>query len=257
LESLKKFNKISEKMDFRDAKANFFNAARYGMATQFVWENKLIPSHQLILDELLPMAYKGLYSAGVSPKDAEYYLKIIENRINSHTGSEWMVKSYRNLLKSKRSFEALQIIALNMYIKQQKNYPVSSWSLLNTTSPTLFKDKRKVYHRMNKDIFSVGEKDSIELVLHIMQWKKIHHMPVINDKKELIGLLSWTDVKNYLSNNEKLQQAVGSIMIKELITITQFESLEHARNLMTENKINSLPVIQDKRLIGIITSLDF
>ena len=29
-------------LNFKDAKANFFSAARYGMATQFVWDNKYV-----------------------------------------------------------------------------------------------------------------------------------------------------------------------------------------------------------------------
>ena len=77
-------------------------------------------SFQLILEELLPMAYKGLNKAGVSPKDAEYYLKIIQNRITSNNGSQWATKSYRNLLKTKKRFEAIQVLTSKMYTKQQK-----------------------------------------------------------------------------------------------------------------------------------------
>ncbi len=95
----KQYDNIHEKMDFRDAKANFFNAARYGMSTQFYWNGKIVPSHTLILDELLPMAYRGLYSVGISPKDAEFYLTIIENRVKSKTGARWMTDSFRNILK--------------------------------------------------------------------------------------------------------------------------------------------------------------
>jgi len=97
----KRYNNIHKKMDFRDIKSNFFNAARYGMATQFVFGGKLISSRDLILDELLPMAYRGLYSMRVSPKDAEYYLGIIKKRVNSNNGSQWMQKRYRDLLKTK------------------------------------------------------------------------------------------------------------------------------------------------------------
>ncbi len=79
-----KYKKIHEMMDFKEVKLNFFKAARYGMNTQFFWDGELISSHNLILNELLPMAFSGLLNSGVSEKDAQYYLGIIENRVKSN-----------------------------------------------------------------------------------------------------------------------------------------------------------------------------
>lgn len=251
----KAYDDIHLKMDFKDAKANFFNAARYGMATQFFWNNKYVPSHQLILEELLPMAYRGLYKMGVSPKDVEHYLTIIENRVNSYTGSQWMKISFRRLLNSMKTYEALQTLTAYMHEKQMKDFPVSTWNLLGDQTPPQFKDKRKVKHVMSTRIFSVDEKDSVELVMKMMQWKKIHHMPVINNERDLVGLLSWEDIKK-MNDPKKLQNAVNDIMVKELITIDQFEDLKIAEKLMVENNINCLPVVHGKRLVGILTSKD-
>ena len=95
----KKYNNIDKKWDFKDVKTNFFNAARYGMAAQMYWDGKYVSCKDLILDELLPMAYTGMYRYGISPKDAEYYLTIIKNRVKGLNGSEWTIRSYRHLLK--------------------------------------------------------------------------------------------------------------------------------------------------------------
>ena len=54
----------------------------------------------------------------------------------------------------------------------------------NSTAELPF--KKRVKHVMSTDIFSVDENDSLDLVINIMQWKKFHHMPVINAKKELV-----------------------------------------------------------------------
>ncbi len=252
----KKHINISEKMDFKDAKSNFFNAARYGMATQFIWNNRLIPSHELILNEFLPMAYRGLYSAGISPKDVEHYLGIIENRVKTRTGSQWITASYRKLLKTKKSFEAAQALTSLMYVKQEKNYPVSSWSLVNDSARSPIKNNQTIKHKMSTDIFSVSKYDSLELVAKIMKWKKIRHMPVINNEKELIGLLSQSDIDSYLETNDKLSESVEKIMVKKPIIIGQFESLEQAKALMQHNNIDCLPVEYHGRLIGILTSKD-
>jgi len=251
----KKYDSIHEKMDFKDAKSNFFNAARYGMSTQFRWNNSYIPASKLILDELLPMAFRGLYSLGILPKDAEHYLTIIENRIHSHNGSEWMVKSYRHLLKTQRPYEALQNLTAFLYEKQEKDYPVCTWNSNLGSEIELFKDKLSVKHIMNTGIFSVDEKDSLELVIKIMKWKDIHHMPVINEDRKLVGLLTWTDVQSFVSEDQK-NHSVKSMMTKDLITVSQYESIENAKQLMEDNEINCLPVVKEDRLIGIVTATD-
>lgn len=247
---------IHTKMDFKDAKSNFFSAARYGMGTQFFWNNTYIPASQLLLDELLPMAFKGLYSMGVSPKDAEHYLSIIENRIRSNNGAEWMIKSYRSLLQGQKPYKALQNLTAFMYDKQKHDYPVCTWNTTLSTSNALFEDRQTVKHVMNTDIFSVDENDSLELVISIMRWKNIHHMPIINTNRELTGLLTWTDVKAYKDNKIRLKGAVKEAMKKEVFTITQHESIERAQDIMKEKQINCLPVIKNNCLIGIVTSND-
>ncbi len=254
----KKFDNIHKKMDFRDVKSNFFNAARYGMATQFIWRGKHISSHDLILDELLPMAYGGLYSAGISPKDAEYYLGVIKKRVNSNNGSQWMRKRYRDLLKTKTPFEASQILTSNIYKKQIKDYPVSSWSLTNQNLDILTDEQKKVRHKMSKDTFTVDIKDSVELVLNIMNWKNIHHVPVINKKKKLVGLLTWRDIKEHENDKEMIVSSVKSLMINkgDIITITQDKSLNEAEKLMKEHNIHGIPVVKKGKLIGIITAKD-
>ncbi|WP_298893681.1 CBS domain-containing protein [uncultured Psychroserpens sp.] len=247
---------IHDTMDFKDVKSNFFAAARYGMATQFNWKGKIICSQDLILNELLPMAYRGLYKMGISPEDAENYLTVIVNRVKIHNGSQWLIKSYRNLLKSKKRSEALQVLTANMYLKQEHDYPVATWEVLDQEAHTTFDIDKKVVHVMTSDLFSVDKKDSLELVSHIMKWKNIHHMPVINRKKDLVGLLSWTDIKNHISEIEDSTKCVQNFMKTELITITKETSIKDAKQLMDSNNISCLPVVKGHKLVGILTSND-
>jgi CBS domain-containing protein len=253
----KTYNNIHEKWDFKNVKTNFFNAARYGMNTQFYWNGVSVPSHKLILEELIPMAYKGLYKMGVAPKDVEYYLKVIENRVKGNNGAEWMTKSYRNLLRTKKRFEALQTLTAKIYDKQQKGFPVSTWNTLKTSTSSAFIENPMVKHFMSSDIFSIDENDSIDLVVSIMKWKKFHHMPVINAEKELVGLLSWADVITYFNELGKHQDSITDLMQKNVITIDQQASIFEAKELMKKHNIHSLPVVMNNRLIGIITSNDF
>ncbi|WP_298492707.1 CBS domain-containing protein [uncultured Algibacter sp.] len=253
----KTFKNIHKQWDFKDVKANFFNAARYGMATQFYWNGKYISSHDLILNELLPMAYKGLYSVGIIPKDVEYYLKIIKDRVIGINGSEWLVRNYRGLLKSHKRYEAMQILTTNMYIKQEQGYPVSVWDMLHYTNKKNLKGQYVIKHIMSSDIFSVDKKDSIDLVLHIMKWKNIHHMPVINHDQKILGIISWKDVEAYLNQPKGKENNVALLMKTDLITVEEYTPIETAKKLMESHAIGCLPVVKNNKLIGLVTLNDF
>jgi CBS domain-containing protein/gamma-glutamyl:cysteine ligase YbdK (ATP-grasp superfamily) len=253
----KAYKNIHKKIDFKDVKTNFFSAARYGMSTQFYWNGTYVSSHNLILNELLPMAYNGLEKAGVSRKDTKHYLTIIKDRVESNNnGSQWMTKSYRNLLKTKKKFEASQILTSEMYKKQESNEPISTWSVINHKAQLPFCEKRIVKHVMSTDIFSIDENDSVALVLQMMQWKNFHHMPVINNNKELIGLITQSDLTDYLTSHQNHFNTVTDIMKKRIITISQYKSLVEAKKIMNKYNINCLPVVKEDKLIGMITSND-
>lgn len=97
--------------------------------------------------------------------------------------------------------------------------------------------------------------------------KRINHLLVVDDKDELLGMVSDRDVKqnwassattlsvhelNYLLN----KLTVGMIMSKKIITITPSTTIERAALIMQQNRINALPVVDENKLVGIITSTD-
>jgi CBS domain-containing protein len=248
------YKEIHKKMDFKDIQNNFLKACRTGMESQFTWNNKLVTAKELILNELLPLAKQGLLNSDISKEDVELYLGIIEKRVNSHTGSQWMVSNYRNLQKSKTSFEALQNITAFMSEHQLTDTTVDAWPDIKPTVSSNQHKSRIVKHNMNTKILLVHQNDSLELVAHIMKWKKIHHLPVVNNKKELKGLLTWTDLIKL--GDKELHVRVKDVMTKKLITISQEASLEKAKKLMVSNKINCLPVLKKKELLGILTTND-
>jgi len=67
---------------------------------------------------------------------------------------------------------------------------------------------------------------------------------VINNKKELTGLITWTDLIKL--GNLDLRFTVKEAMQTELITISQEKSLDKAKQIMQEHQINCLPVVHKK-----------
>ena len=81
-------------------------------------------------------------------------------------------------------------------------------------------------------------------------------MPVINKDRELLGLISWTDVKAYLETSKKQKASVQKIMKTNIITINEYATLEEAKKIMDKNGIGSLAVVNQNKLVGLITYND-
>ncbi len=252
----KQLENIHDKMDFKDAKGNFYNAARYGTAAQFYWDGALIPCKELLLDHLLPMAYRGLYSMNISPKDAEKYLAVIENRIKNQNGARWTIQSLRKLKKEHKTSDALRILTASMYEHEQKGYTIDAWQLAHGNEYAPEEGQKQLRHYMNTRIVTAQENDSADLVLKMMEWRNIHHVPIMDNHFNLVGLLTWQDVKKYLNNPKELKKSVKSIMRTALITATADHTLLEAKELMQQHKINCVPVIKGKKLVGILTTND-
>jgi len=121
---------------------------------------------------------------------------------------------------------------------------------------------------MTTDVITIDEDASIMKASIIMKEKKVRCLPVVNKKGELVGIVSDRDLKdaapskattldvyelNYLLSSIKIKD----LMITNLAYVRPDETVEFAAILMLENKISSLPVINDKgRLIGIVTQTD-
>jgi acetoin utilization protein AcuB len=120
---------------------------------------------------------------------------------------------------------------------------------------------------MHTHLVTVSPDTSLRKAREIIEEKRINHLLVVNKSQDLIGIVSDRDVRqswaspattlsvhelNYLLT----QLTVEHIMVKKIITISPGTTIERAANIMQQNRINALPVIEAKKLVGIITSTD-
>ena len=249
-------DEITSQWHYKDVKNNFYAAARYGLSSQMFWNNKFVAVDDLILNELIPLAYKGLIKNHVDIDEADFYLGIIEKRIRYNTGSSWTVKSFRNLLKRHKAYKASQLLTAFMFEKQRKDYPVGRWTILDINQSKDFEIPDEIKNHMSFSVFTADLTDSLQFAHEIMLWKNIHHLPIIDSEQHLIGLLSWSDIEQ-LDKGELCKSSIEDFMVRNPITICEYDSLEKARTLMQENNFHSLPVMRANKLVGIITSKDF
>jgi CBS domain-containing protein len=258
------YGAVEKLMTFSDAKDNFFAAARHGLKAQFTWTG----GHDrtattLILEHLLPLAREGLKQSGVDAEDRDRYLDVIAERVErDQTGALWSLRSLVAMGEYGTRELRYRALAEAMLEGQQSGAPVSRWEF---AKPDARNDWRGTYQTvaqlMATDVFTVRPDDLVDLAASVMNWRHIRHVPVEDDDGRLVGLISHRDLlrllaEGLLTHTEKAV-TVKEIMKRELVTVAPGTRTLEALAIMRDRKVGCLPVIEDGRLVGIITAYDF
>ena len=248
--------KFWQDQNFRVAKNNFIKSARTGLNTVFQWFDKNIAAKDLILNELLPMAQKGLEDSGVDSADIDKYLSIIRDRVTcERTGADWMVINYRALSKRYGESLAQNELVKNMIDYQKKNIPVHEWKCMTDNSYLINHPTTKVEQIMSRDIHTIQEDDSVEMFGAMLDWNDIHHLPVENAQGDLVGLIT-DGMFERLEDRVKDHKFAHEIMMKNIETVNGNDPVTKAVEIMKEKKISGLPVVYGSKLVGILTQID-
>ena len=258
----KEFGDVRDILPFDDAKNNFFGAARFGINSQMVWiGKKTYRAKRLILDELLPRAQDGLDEAGIDPADSKRLLGIIEDRAKAErTGAKWVLESLTGMDQQCKQNVRMRTLVAEMQSNEKDNIPVHEWKLAKVTKETDWIDNyRTIEQFMSTDLFTVRPEDVIDLAASLMNWKHIRHVPVEDDRGNLVGVISHRDLLDLVANNKSdgEQIVVREVMRRNLTTVPPETQTIDALKLMREKDIGCLPVVREGKLIGIVTTHDF
>ena len=108
---------------------------------------------------------------------------------------------------------------------------------------------------MVKDVFTVHETMQLDEVAKLMLDNGIGSVPVMCDDK-MVGIVSKADFVTLAVGIAFDKITVKEIMSKELIVASPTERLVHARRLMIEKGVGRLPIVEDEKLEGMLTSKD-
>jgi CBS domain-containing protein len=122
--------------------------------------------------------------------------------------------------------------------------------------------QQRVADLMTTPVRSVRLNTPLREVVSLMQNLRVRHMPVVDDRNRLRGLITHRDVISahylLLPANGEGERNAGQLMTRELDTVERQLCLHCAAVMMFERKRGCLPVIDSGgRLIGILTEADF
>ncbi len=260
---LEEYGSISDVMEFDHAKRNFLAAARSGLDAQFTWINgKTFTAGNLITQHLLPKAREGLRHRGVDTEDISRYLDVIEERVDrTQTGSQWVVDSLIGMGNDGTSDLRVRKVTSAMLDNQRGGNPVHTWAHAQLDAEKRDRNWRSSYQTvgqiMSTDLFTVQPNDIVDLAASMMDWSRTRHIPVEDENGLLLGLLSHRSLLRLVARggtNDMVE--VGTVMRTEMVTVTPDVRTTDAIHMMREKQVSCLPVVEDGKLLGMVTERD-
>lgn len=121
---------------------------------------------------------------------------------------------------------------------------------------------------MNRDVVCVDMDTPLGHAIDLCSDKRIRHLPVLDEQKCLVGLVTDRDLRYYISprlgtisekrsDRESLHRPLHLIMVRAVVTVSVDATLADAAALMLANRVGCLPVVDDSHhVVGILTTTD-
>jgi CBS domain-containing protein/gamma-glutamylcysteine synthetase len=251
---------VTRKIDFDQAGANFYTAAREGLGAHFVWlDGGDVSARNLVLDRLLPIAEAGLYRQGIVRDDVRKYLTVIEARVKSgRTGARWQFSSWNSLRDRASAGERSNALVAATIERQVTGRPVAEWERARLDEADSQRHNyMRVEQYMTTDLFTVQLQDPVEIVAKLMLWERVRQVPVEDKDHQLLGIITYRAVLRHLTSANPGHAAVADLMKKDVVTVGPQTPTIDALRLMRRKRIGCLPVVHDGHLVGIVTEEDF
>ena len=124
----------------------------------------------------------------------------------------------------------------------------------------------KVRDIMVTELVTLQVAEQLSLASDIMNLARIRHLPIVEGER-LVGIISQRDLfraslasvmgYDYAATRDHLKTvSIKEAMVSEVITIEPETGIQEAGRVMLDKKIGCLPVVEDHRLVGIVTETD-
>ena len=119
----------------------------------------------------------------------------------------------------------------------------------------------RVGQYMHTQLLTVNEDESVDLVAFVMDREKIRNVPVEDSEHRLVGVVSYRSILRYVGGRSELPAGgatpVKEIMARDPVTVTPQSSTLEAIQLMRDRGVACLPVLDEGKLVGLVTDRDF
>jgi CBS domain-containing protein len=104
-------------------------------------------------------------------------------------------------------------------------------------------------------VISVAPATRISEVVALLAEKRIGAVMILDDAEQLLGILSERDIVRSLAANgsRTLEMTAGQLMTRSPTTATTEVTVYDAEHLMTNGRFRHLPIVEDGKLMGMVS----
>jgi acetoin utilization protein AcuB len=120
----------------------------------------------------------------------------------------------------------------------------------------------RVAERMTRAVVTIRRDTTATTAWALMKVRRFRHLPVVDERGQIVGIISDRDLTRVPFTPTRAGQAVPTgipverIMTAVIISVRPDDDVVEAARLMWEHKIGALPVVENGRLVGILSELD-
>jgi CBS domain-containing protein len=109
---------------------------------------------------------------------------------------------------------------------------------------------------MTTQVVMVAAGDPVALAVRLMLRDRHTSLPVVETDRALLGIISEADVLTDPQAGRRAHATVGAVMTRGVITIEPTATVEQARTLVADRGVRSLPVVDGRTLVGVLSRSD-
>ena len=126
---------------------------------------------------------------------------------------------------------------------------------------------------MTKDMVTISQDASLHDAGQLIKEKSINGVPIVDEEKNLLGIITLTDLLNIINvlskkmdmnqedhinhlRNLFKEKKVKEFMVKNVESLKEDSNLTDIMNLMFNKKIHTIPILNDNKLVGVLGKHD-
>ena len=106
---------------------------------------------------------------------------------------------------------------------------------------------------MTRKVYTIRSDASAQEAAQLLDQHRISGLPVVDEGSDIIGIVTEADI---ISKVDKEGLRVSDIMSTEVTSVNEETPASEIALLLTERKIKRVPVVQDGKLVGIVSRAD-
>jgi len=114
---------------------------------------------------------------------------------------------------------------------------------------------KAILSRKGSDVLTIEPTATLAAAVELLAARKIGAVVITGPERQVIGILSERDIVRAFaaSGAAALDQQVGQVMTRKVMTCTEAETVASLMERMTQGKFRHLPVVERGRLVGIVS----